>query len=150
MHICIYISKCGLILSTYSALNEALGLPSGTGVNERLMKIRLPTTEKRFMTIITPTPHPDNYGRREGTVLRRPGHSSVLYSCHRQAHSAWRLNARVGTDSGQWRGVIGKHGVGKMNSNGPLLLSKCAEHELVITSTVFRQASKYKNTWVHQ
>ena len=36
-----------------------------------------------------------------------------------------------------------------MNSNGLLLLSKCAEHELCITNTVFRQADKFKTTWMH-
>ena len=32
---------------------------------------------------------------------------------------------------------------------GLLLLSKCAEHELSITNTVFRQADKFKTTWMH-
>ena len=36
-----------------------------------------------------------------------------------------------------------------MNSNGLLLLSKCAEHELCITNTVFRQADKFNTTWMH-
>ena len=36
-----------------------------------------------------------------------------------------------------------------MNSNGLLLLSKCAEHELCITNTVFRQSDKFKTTWMH-
>ena len=36
-----------------------------------------------------------------------------------------------------------------MNSNGLLLLSKCAEHKLCITNTAFRQADKFKTTWMH-
>ena len=36
-----------------------------------------------------------------------------------------------------------------MDSNGLLLLSKCAEHELYITKTIFRQADKFKTTWMH-
>ena len=35
-----------------------------------------------------------------------------------------------------------------MNSNGLLLLSKCTEHELCITNTVFGQADKFKTTWM--
>ncbi|KAG6935919.1 craniofacial development protein 2, partial [Chelydra serpentina] len=36
-----------------------------------------------------------------------------------------------------------------INKNGLLLLSKCAEHSLAITNTIFRQADKYKTTWMH-
>lgn len=48
------------------------------------------------------------------------------------------FNTRVSRDSDQWRGMIGKHGVGKINSNGLLLLSKCAENDLLITNTTFK------------
>ena len=59
------------------------------------------------------------------------------------------LNARVGKDQASWKRILGSQGVGNMNSNGLLLLSKCAEHELCITNTVFRQADKFKTTWMH-
>ena len=59
------------------------------------------------------------------------------------------FNARVGKDQASWKRILGSQGVGKMNANGLLLLSKCAEHELCITNTVFRQADKLKTTWMH-
>ena len=45
------------------------------------------------------------------------------------------FNPRVGRNYELWGNTIRKHGVGKTNSNGILLLSICAEHNLVIIRT---------------
>ena len=39
------------------------------------------------------------------------------------------FNSRDVTDHQTWEGVIASEGVGKCNSNGLLLLRKCAEHD---------------------
>lgn len=59
------------------------------------------------------------------------------------------LNARVGRDYEAWPRVLGRHGVGNMNSNGHLLLSLCAQYELAISNTMFRLPVKHKTTWMH-
>ena len=58
------------------------------------------------------------------------------------------FNARVGTDHQTLEGVIGPEGVGKCNSNGLLLLRKCAEHELLVSNTVLCLLTSNK-TWMH-
>ena len=48
-----------------------------------------------------------------------------------------------------WKGVLGPHGTGKLDSNSLMLLSVCAENDLTISNTMFRQADKYRTTWMH-
>ena len=59
------------------------------------------------------------------------------------------FNSRVGTDHQTWEGVIWTEGVGKCNSNGLLLLKKCAEYELLITNPVFRLPTRNKMSLMH-
>ena len=124
------------------------GLPKG--INDRLMTLRLPLSGKRHATIVSayaPTmTNPDEvkdkfYDDLDSVISAAPRTDKLLL--------LGDFNARVGTDHQIWEGVIGSEGVGKCNSNGLLLLRKCAEHELLITNTVFRLPTRRKTTWMH-
>ncbi|XP_026502255.1 craniofacial development protein 2-like, partial [Terrapene carolina triunguis] len=137
----------GLAIKTL-LMHQLPDLP--VGINERLLKLRFPLNAKRHVTIISayaPTlTHSDNskeqfYEDLDRLIKATPVTDKLLL--------LGDFNARVGADSKNWKGVIGPHGVGKMNSNGLLLLSLCSENDLTITNTLFQQADKYKTTWMH-
>ena len=114
------------------------------------MKIRVPITKSRHATIISayaPTlTSTDNakelfYQQLSELLQATPNSDKVIL--------LGDFNARVGKDVGNWQNILGPHGVGRVNDNGLLLLSLCAEHNLCITNTIFQMADKYKTTWMH-
>ena len=116
-------------------VSKLSGLPKG--INDRLMKLRLPLSGKRHATIVSayaPTmTNPDEvkdkfYDDLDSVISAAPRTDKLIL--------LGDFNARVGTDQQTWEGVIGSEGVGKCNSNGLLLLRKCAEHELLITNSL--------------
>ena len=114
------------------------------------MTLWLPLSGKRHATIVNayaPTvTNPDEvkdkfYDDLDSVISAAPRNDKLIL--------LGDFNARVGTDHQTWEGVNGTEGVGKCNSNGLLLLRKCAEHELLITNTVFRLPTRRKTTWMH-
>ena len=59
------------------------------------------------------------------------------------------FNARVGKEHALWPQTLGKFGRGKMNSNGEMLLTMCAEYGLAITNTFFDYPDKWYHSWKH-
>ena len=57
------------------------------------------------------------------------------------------FNARVGTDTDTWKGVIGKHGVTGLNENGRYLLQLCCSNGFRIMNTFFQHREVHKYTW---
>ena len=129
-------------------LGKLSGLPKG--INDRLMTLRLPLSGNKHATIVSayaPTmTNPDEvkdkfYDDLDNVISATPRTDKLIL--------LGDFNARVGTDHQTWEGDIGPEGVGKCNSNGLLLLRKCAEHDLLITNTVFRLPNRNKTSWMH-
>lgn len=123
---------------------------SPKAINERLMSARIPLEPNRYLTIIcayAPT--------MTNEEVVKESFYAALDKAVLEVHPSDKLlilgdmNARIGRDHLLWPQQLGKFGIGKCNSNGLLLLSKCAEHELAITNTWFQHPLKHKVTWMH-
>nr|XP_054768285.1 uncharacterized protein LOC129275831 [Lytechinus pictus] len=120
-----------------------------TGHSDRIMSMRLPLKNKQHATLLV------CMLRLFKPILQK---RHVLLELRRLLQSTpaddkllilGDFNARVGQDDVAWKGVLGRHGVGKCNDNGRLLLELCMEQQLVITNTVFQQKDSLKTTWMH-
>ena len=136
----------------FAIKTELMGkLPSSPkGFNDRLMTLRLPIEGNRFATLISayaPTmTNPDNtkekfYEDLKNLIEKTPRADKLII--------LGDLNARVGTDWKTWKGVLGRHGIGKNNSNGDLLLETCSTYGLLITNTCFQLPKRNRTSWMH-
>lgn len=107
-----------------------------------------PLNQSHHVTfIIVYAPTPDR--------LRQQFYSD-LYDAIKSTGANYKLtllddfSARFGKDNSSWRDVMGKHGVGKLNSIG-LLLSICAEYKFQITNKMcWAQTPDHnKMCWAH-
>lgn len=129
-------------------INHLHELP--VGINERLMTIRLMLASSQMATVISayaPTLDAQDevkeafYADLDKILFEVPKEDKLIL--------LGDFNARVGRNHHLWRGTLGREGVGNTNSNGILLLTKCSEHNLVITNTLFHQKTKFKTSWMH-
>ena len=142
--------EAGVGFAVKSSLVSKLTSPPN-GVNDRLMTMRLPLSHgQKFATLVScyaPTmTNPDEvkdkfYEDLNAVIASVPNADKLII--------LGDFNARVGRDSTTWEGVIGKHGTGNCNSNGLLLLQTCAEHELLITNTIFHLPTRNRTSWMH-
>lgn len=142
--------EAGVGFAVKNALVSKLAGPP-KGLNDRLMTLRLPLSNgKKFATLVSayaptmtnPDEVKDKFYEDLNTVIGATPNSDKLIILG-------DFNARVGCDSATWEGVIGKHGVGRCNSNGLLLLQTCSQHDMLITNTVFRLPIRNRTSWMH-
>lgn len=118
-------------------------------INDRLMTLRFELYNGVYLTLISvygPTMQ-RNQEEKEcfyellGDCINKAGDDRIVI--------LGDFNARVGRDWMSWPSVIGKHGVGKMNSNGLMLLEFCTRYQLSVMGTMFQLKNCLKNTWQH-
>ena len=92
------------------------------------MKLRIPLSKTRYLTVISayaltltsPDEAKEQFYEHLDQVIRSTPQSDKLVVLG-------DFNARVVKEHSSWEGVLGRHGVGKVNDNGLLLLSKCGK-----------------------
>ena len=118
-------------------------------LNERIITLRIPLRKRKYITIISAYAPTMTCSENDKDQFYQDL-EALLHSCNNdKIIILGDFNARVGNDTTSWPGVIGPHGVGKVNDNGERLLNFCAQHQLVITNTIFKMPDKYKTTWMH-
>ena len=119
-------------------------------ISDRIITMRLPLENNRFVTFVSiyaPTMTNEEhvksefYHQLQSVINETPITDKILL--------LGDFNARVGRDYNTWKKIIGRYGVDNLNSNGELLLSFCAENQLVITNTTFEQPTVHKVSWQH-
>jgi len=119
-------------------------------ISERLMTLRIPLAKHRYATFIriyAPTlPSGDEtidhyYAMLWLTLMQVPRRDKLIV--------LGDFNTRIGSDSTIWANVMGKHGIGNINSSGHRLLNLCSEFGLFVTNTLFQLKHKHKTTWMH-
>ena len=129
-------------------LSKVTSFPKG--ISERIISLRLALSRNQYVTIVSvyaPTMTHSEESKQSfyeelATVIRCVPISDKLILMG-------DCNARVGSESNLWRGVLGTHGIDNMSSNGLLLLQTCQEFQLSITNTMFQMKNIYKGTWRH-
>ena len=119
-------------------------------LNDRLMTVELPLTNNRSVTLISVYAPTMQYSDED----KEKFYSELRAAIHEVPKKNKLIilgdfNARVGADWSAWEGVLGRHGVGKCNSNGQLLLEMCMTFNLNITNTNFQLPLRNRTSWMH-
>uniref|UniRef100_H3ADV5 Endonuclease/exonuclease/phosphatase domain-containing protein n=1 Tax=Latimeria chalumnae TaxID=7897 RepID=H3ADV5_LATCH len=135
-------SGVGFVIHT-KLVSELDSIPKG--ISDQLMLMRILLKYNKQVTLVsayiaTKSCNTEDketfYSDLHRIVSATPNAEKLIFM---GTFSAW-----VGADYTVCNGVTGKHGVGSMNSNGLLLLSKCNKHQLTITDIISKEM-----TWMH-
>ena len=141
--------EAGVTFAVHNTIAKRLtSLP--TAVSPRLMSKRVPIEKGRYLTLVNVYAPTMTYSVEKKEIFYQElTHIVLKFLREDKLLILGDFNARVGTDWETYKGIIGKFGKKKKNSNGELLLNFCAQQELSITNTFFYQPDKNYYTWKH-
>ena len=108
------------------------------GVSDRILCLRAPPSCGRFITVISM--YAPTLGSNQESIM---AFYQDLHNCISSILNTDKIlllgdfNARVRSDHGNWN-ALGQRGIGKMKSNGLLLLRLCTEFELAVCNTFYQ------------
>ena len=137
----------GVGFAIRSSLTSRIDQPHG--ISDRIMLLRVPLSNSRSASILS-VYAPTLDSCQESIMAFYQDLRKVITSIPKEDKLLilGDFNARVGSDHQAW-GSLGKHGLGKMNSNGLILLQLCTEFDLIVGNTFFQQKDIHKVTWIH-
>ena len=136
------------LLSKRISLTKLTEMPRP--VSDRIMTMRLPLSKDNFATIISVyAPTMTNTDENKEAFYNQLASVRSGILCTDKLLLIGDFKARIGRDNDKWPFVMGKHEIGKCNSNGELLLALCSEFELMVTNTMFKQKDERQTTWMH-
>lgn len=118
-------------------------------VSDRIMVLRLQLKSGEFLKLVSvygPTMQRSNEEKEHfyeslNTVVNANKQDQIIV--------LGDFNARVGCDWELWPNVLGKHGIGKMNSSGLILLEFCTQNRFTVMGSKFQLRNQFKSTWQH-
>lgn len=114
-------------------------------ISDRIMSLRVKIAKKSLLPFGSSAPTLNSshdikeefYSRLRRQLTRLPAGNKLLMG---------DFNVRVGNEFLSWSNVIDRHCVGKINSNGLLLLPFCTEFNLFIINTVMPSSREIPKT----
>ena len=117
-------------------------------INERIIMARFYSKHIKLTVIHAYCPTNDSENEEKDNFYELLSETIQKVNKHDMLIVTGDFNAKVGNQPNPYHEVMGKYGIGERNNNGERLCDFCAEHELIITGTLFPHKDIHKLTWV--
>ena len=120
-----------------------------SNISDRLMTLRIQLKSGTYLKLVSVYAPTLQHSQEEKELFYSQLSNAIKSNNGDQLIILGDFNARVGCDWRLWPNVLGKHGVGRMNSNGLMLLEFCTQNSLSVMGSIFQMKNSLKVTWKH-